>query len=576
MSLKGEWVFKVDSLDKGMDEEWFKAGADRSTWTSIRVPDYWDRYNLEEYDGVGWYATTVDIEDTSGQSVIFFAGIDDDADVWLDGRKIGSHVGYSEPFHLDLPSGLKAGGKELVIRVNDHSGPGGIYKPVYLGPSSKLMELYKSKYADAPARRSEDWVRDAVIYEVYLRSFSREGTFKALESRLPELKSLGITVLWLMPIHPVGDLNRKGTLGSPYSIQDYYAVNPEFGTLEDFKSLVAATHAQEMKIIIDLVANHTSWDSKLLTEHTDWFTTNERGAVVSPNADWHDVADLNYDHHELRKYMIEMMKYWVEEIGIDGYRCDVAEMVPTDFWNRARKELDKIKPILMLSEGSLPEHHVEAFDLTYSWSVYDVLGKIINGTTPVSVFEDILRTESYQFPKGSLRLRFNTNHDKNSWDAPAVKKFTPAGAKATAVLMFTFPGVPLVYNGEEAGNDKMLSLFEKDDVDWSKGADFRRLYERLARLRGEHPSLRKGEYLAVRNSDGQKVYSFLRRSGEDAVLVVINFSKEKRPVSIEVPAALPSELKEYFSGSTAEVREGKLTADLGGLEFRVFVPMKAQ
>jgi len=156
-------------------------------------------------------------------------------------------------------------------------------------------------------------------------------------------------------------------------------------------------------------------DSKLLMEHTDWFTTNERGALVAPNADWTDVADLNYDHHELRKYMIEMMKYWVREIGIDGYRCDVAEMVPTDFWSRARKELDKIKPVLMLSEGSLPEHHVDAFDLTYSWSVYDVLGKIIDGTTPVTVFEDILRTESYQFPKGSLRLRFNTNHDKNSW-----------------------------------------------------------------------------------------------------------------------------------------------------------------
>jgi glycosidase len=208
--------------------------------------------------------------------------------------------------------------------------------------------------------------------------------------------------------------------------------------------------------------------------------------------------------------------------------------------------------------------------------VYDVLGKIIDGTTPVTVFEDILRTESYQFPKGSLRLRFNTNHDKNSWDAPAVKKFSPAGAKATAVLMFTFPGVPLIYNGEEAGNDKMLSLFEKDDIDWSKGAAFRQLYEGLARLRREHPALRMGEYLPVRNSDGQKVYSFSRSSAEDAVLVVINFSKERRAVSIEVPTALPRGWREYFSSSSAEVRDGKLDADLGGLEFRVFVPAKTR
>ena len=576
MSLQGEWVFKIDSLDNGMAEGWFRAGADRSSWASVHVPDYWDRYNLEEYDGVGWFATTVSIEDTSAEMILFFAGVDDDADVWLDGQKIGSHVGYSEPFHFEIPKGLKPGEKELVVRVSDHSGPGGIYKPVYVGPAARLMELYKSKYSEINARPSEEWVRDAVIYEVYLRSFSREGSFKALEKRLPELKSLGVSVLWLMPIHPVGDLNRKGTLGSPYSIQDYYAVNPEFGTLDDFKSLVAATHSHGMKIIIDLVANHTSWDSKVLMEHTDWFTTNERSAVVSPNADWNDVADLNYDHHELRKYMIAMMKYWVEKVGIDGYRCDVAELVPTEFWNRARKELDKIKPVLMLSEGSLPEHHVEAFDLTYSWPVYDVLGKIINGTTPVSVFDDILRTEAYQFPKGSLRLRFNTNHDKNVWDSPAVSKFSAEGAKATAVLAFTFPGVPLVYNGEEAGNDKRLSLFERVDIDWSKGSAFRSLYESLAHLREEHRSLRGGEYVAVRNSDGQKVYSFGRSSGDDLVLVVINFSRETRSVSVEVPAGPTGEMKEYFTKSSATVKDGKLNVELEGLEFRVFVPAKAR
>ena len=572
MTLNGPWRFKVDSLDKGVTEEWFRKGLDRSDWSPIEVPGYWDRYNLADYDGPGWYVTTLNVPDSSRHSVLFFGGVDDDADVWLDGTKIGGHIGYAEPFAIDLPPGISPGMKELVVRVNDHGGPGGLYKPVHLVPRDRVLEMYKTKYSDEPARHSEDWVKDAVLYEVYLRSFSGEGTFRALERRLPELKALGVTVLWLMPIHPTGELNRKGSLGSPYSVQDYYAVNPHFGSLDDFKSLVAATHQQGMKIIIDLVANHTSWDSRLIMEHPEWFTKNNEGAIVSPNADWTDVADLNYDQHELRKYMIEMMKYWVRDIGIDGYRCDVAEMVPTDFWNRARKELDKIKPVMMLSEGTIPEHHEEAFDITYSWTVYDVLSKVIGGSTPVKVFDDILTTESYQFPKGSLRLRFNTNHDKNAWDSPAVLKFSPQGAKVTALLTFTYPGVPLVYNGEEAGNDRKLSLFEKVDIDWRKNYDFRAYYQELGKLHALHPALRRGEYVSVKNSDGEKVYSFVRRLGDDEVLVVINFAREPRSLDVDLGALKTTELKEYFTGTPVTFHDHNLHLDLGGLGCRVFVP----
>ena len=572
MSLNGIWRFKVDSLDKGLSENWFQKGINRSDWQSIEVPGYWDRYNLATYDGPGWYATTITIEDSSKNSVIFFTGVDDDADVWLDGVKIGSHAGYSEPFYIALPSNITPGVKELTVRVDDHGGPGGIYKPVMVVPRDRVLEMYKTKYAEMSARPSEDWVKDAVLYEVYLRSFSKEGTFKSLERRLPELKELGVTVLWLMPIHPTGELNRKGKLGSPYSVQDFYKVNPEFGTLDDFKSLVAATHAQGMKIIIDLVANHAAWDSRLIMEHPDWFTTNDAGAIVSPNADWTDVADLNYGQHELRKYMIEMMKYWVRDIGIDGYRCDVAEKVPTDFWNRARKELDKIKPVIMVSEGTIPEHHVEAFDLTYSWTVYDVLAKVIDGSTPVKIFDDILTTESYQFPKGSLRMRFNTNHDNNAWDAPAVSKFTMQGAKATALLTFTYPGVPLIYDGEEAGNDKKLSLFEKVDIDWTKNYDFRAFYQALTRLRSSHPALRRGDYISAKNSEGEKVYSYLRRLGDDQVLVVINFAHESRSVTIDLSGWKSGDLKEYFTGSVTTPQNGKLALEIGGLGCRVFVP----
>ncbi len=572
MSLNGVWRFKVDSLNKGISESWFQKGIDRSDWQTVEVPGYWDRYNLATYDGTGWYMTTLNIDEISKNSVIFFAGVDDDADVWLDGVKIGSHTGYSEPFYIALPDDITSGPKELTVRVDDHGGPGGIYKPVVLVPRDRVLEMFKTKYAEMSARPSEDWVRDAVLYEVYLRSFSKEGTFRGLERRLPELKDLGVTVLWLMPIHPVGELNRKGRLGSPYSVQDYYKVNPEFGTLDEFKSLVASTHAQGMRIIIDLVANHTSWDSRLIMDHPEWFTTNEEGAIVSPNADWTDVADLNYNQHELRKYMIEMMKCWVRDIGIDGYRCDVAELVPTDFWNRARKELDKIKPVMMVSEGTLPEHHVEAFDLTYSWTVYDVLAKVIDGSTPVRVFDDIVTTESYQFPKGSLRMRFNSNHDKNAWDSPAVLKFTPQGAKVTALLTFTYPGVPLVYNGEEAGSDKKLSLFEKVDIDWTKNYGFRAFYRALTRLRSAHPALRRGEYISVKNSEGEKVYSFQRRLGDDEVLVVINFAREPRSVSIDMSRWKSGDVKEYFTGSVTTPQNGRMAFDIGGLGCRVFVP----
>ena len=572
MSLDGAWLFKIDSLDKGVAEKWFQEGYDRTGWTEVHVPDYWERYNLATYDGVGWFATTLDVPDTSQRLALFFGGVDDDADVWVKGIKIGAHIGYGEPFYLDVGSNLHQGKNELVVRVNDHGGPGGIYKPVTLLPLDRVQELLRSKYADLKARPSADWVRDAVIYEVYLRSFSKEGSFKALERRLPELKDLGVTVVWLMPIHPVGDLNRKGRLGSPYSVQDYYAINPEFGTLEDFKSLVEATHALGMKIIIDLVANHTSWDSKLVMEHPDWFTTDSEGAIVSPNPDWTDVADLNYDHHELRKYMIEMMKYWVQDVGIDGFRCDVAELVPTDFWDRARKELDKIKPVIMLSEGTLPEHHVEAFDLTYSWSVYDVLGKIIKGSTPVSVFDDILQSESYRFPKSSLRLRFNTNHDKNAYDAPSVVKYTRQGAKATALLAFTFPGVPLIYNGEEVGNDKRLDLFEKVGIDWKKNPDFREFYRKLGMLRAQHAGLRRGQYVKLQNTDSVKVYSFARRYEQDYVAIVINFDQSPKSVEVSLPAAEEGRLKEFFTGAIVKSARGKISLRLKALDFVVLLP----
>lgn len=564
--LTGKWLFRADSGKVGVNEAWFADTADRSGWQSVEVPVFWEKYpGLATYDGWGWFARTVTIEGGSEPLSLHFGGVDDEAVVWVNGVEVGSHTGYSEPFALDISKALKDGQNTIIVLVKDNGGGGGIYKPVTLVASRQLDEMFKSPYFGTPALRSADWVRDAVVYCVYLRSFSKEGTFAGLEKRLPELKDLGVTVIWLMPIHPVGEKNRKGKLGSPYSVQDYYGINPEFGSLQDFKRLVTAVHRGGMKLIIDLVANHTAWDSKLIREHPEWFTKDTKGAIMSPNADWTDVADLDYSQPGLRKYMIEMMRWWVKDIGIDGFRCDVAELVPTDFWNDAREKLNRIKPVMMLSEGSIPEHHVKAFDLTYAWNIYDVLDPLLTGKQPVTALDGILKLEQLQYPTGSLRLRFNTNHDKNYWDAPAILKYRADGLKLTAVLINTIPGVPLIFTGEEVANDRRLSLFDKVGVDWSRSREMGRLYRTLSLLRKNHKALSRGEMVRVQSSQPADVYAFFRVAGSDKIFTVLNFSPEERTDTLTIPMEriIPGErsavLKEVFSG-----RRLKITAEEQG------------
>lgn len=560
ISLDGKWLFKSDKDKLGVDQRWFDATADRADWTQVETPRFWEDYpGMATYDGWGWFARTFTFQKTAGPMSIHFAGVDDDAVVWLNGIEVGSHNGYSDPFAVDVTGALRNGENLIVVQVDDHAGGGGIYKPITLIETRNLEELLKGPYSGKPARRSADWVRDAVIYEVYLRSFSPGGDFAGLEQRLPELKELGATVLWLMPIHPVGEKKRKGTLGSPYSVKDFYGINPEFGTMADFKKLLTAVHKLDMKLIIDIVINHTAWDNPLIDQHPDWYTKNAAGFIVPPNEDWTDVADLDYSKPELRKYMTDMLRWWVKDIGIDGFRCDVSELVPTDFWEEARRQLDRIKPVMMLSEGSLPEHHMQAFDLTYSWNIYDVIDPLLKGKRPATLLDDILRTESLQFPLGSLRMRFNTNHDKNAWDMPAVEKFGMDGLKLSAVLVNTLPGVPMIYTGEEVANNRKLGLFEKVDVDWSGTREMGDLYGKLFHLRKTNKALSRGDMIRLASMHDQDVYAFVRRAGKDKVLVVMNFSAEPRfsAVSIPMEKLFPGtrsiSLHEIFSDSIAEV-----------------------
>lgn len=581
ISLDGEWLFKVDTDKSGEEQRWYDLKHDRKDWQRVQTPKFWEGYpGLATYDGWGWFARTIDIEVLDEPMSLHFAGVDDDAVVWVNGVEVGSHTGYADPFAVHPGNALKKGKNLVVVLVKDFGGGGGIYKPITLIETSHIDELLKSEFHGKPARQSAPWVRNARIYSVYLRSFSKEGTFAGLEKRILELKDLGVNVLWLMPIHPVGEKKRKGSLGSPYAVKDFYGVNPEFGTMEDFKKLLASVHKNGMKLIIDLVANHTAWDNPLITKHPDWYTKDEKGNIIPPNEDWTDVADLDYSHPALRKYMVDMMRWWVKDVGIDGFRCDVAELVPTDFWNAARMELDKVKSVMMLSEGTLPEHHMEAFDITYSWTTYDVLDVLLKGKRPVTLLDEIFKNEELQFPKGALRMRFTTNHDKNAWDAPAVKKFGIDGLKLATVLMNTIPGVPLIYTGEEVANDRRLDLFEKVDVDWSRPRETGELYRKLFRLRIENPALVDGSFIRLATQFDNDIYAFARTSGNHTVIVVLNFSGEPRFTNVLTPMASlfrgknEVALKEIFDGETVTISSGTREQIVLALEpkgYKVFV-----
>ena len=541
LSLDGTWSFRTDPRGRGEKDKWF-LNSKMKGWDTLSVPGSWDaRRELTGYDGYGWYLRRFDADiDTSMAHALVFDAVDDDAVVWLNGVKVGEHRGYGQRFWFDVTGHVKAKDNVIAVRVRDIAGPGGLIGTVELRAYVEEDELLRSKFYEMKPVESADWVRDAVVYEVYLRAFSKEGTFQALEQRLPELRDMGVTVLWLMPIHPVGKVNRKGSLGSPYAVQDFYGVNPEFGTLDDFKSLVAEAHVQGMHLIIDLVANHTAWDNPMITEHPEWYTMDADSNIVAPNADWHDVADLNYDAPGLRRYMKEMMLYWVRDIGIDGFRCDVAEMVPHDFWVEAIAALREVKPVMMLAEGADPQLHIDAFDLTYAWNSYDILRPIVRGELPVAEFAETMKRERYRYPRHALRLRFTTNHDKNAFDAPAVEWFGPDAARAVAVLLHMLPGVPLMYNGQEVGTRVRMSLFEKEEIDWSADSlGFRALYTSLNALRAGHETVRRGDYHPVAVNGSSSVSAFIRSIDEsDPVFVAVNLSAKTASFTCPVPADL--------------------------------------
>ncbi|MEZ0609830.1 alpha-amylase family glycosyl hydrolase [Fibrella sp. WM1] len=380
-----------------------------------------------------------------------------------------------------------------------------------------------------------DWSKNATIYQVNIRQYTPEGTFKAFEAHLPRLKAMGVDILWLMPIHPIGVKNRKGTLGSPYSVKDYYGVNPEYGNMADFKALVANIHSMGMHVILDWVANHSAWDNALTTEHPDWYTkTAEGNFQPTPWYDWEDIIDFDYNQPGIRQYMTNALTYWVKETDIDGYRCDVAGFMPVDFWDNARRELDAIKPVFMLAEWESRDLHKHAFDMTYSWSLYDQMHNTTVDKKGISGLVEYMAHDVNTFPQDGYRMLFTDNHDKNSWTGTPFTQFGK-GLEACIVLTGTINGMPLVYSGQEAGNPKQLKFFEKDSINW-KTHPFADLYKKLFALKHSNHALwngaEGGEMVRIFNDKPDQVISFAREKAGDRVVVIVNMSDKPTLVAL--------------------------------------------
>jgi len=416
------------------------------------------------------------------------------------------------------------------------------------------------------------WSKNAVIYEVNIRQYTPEGTFRAFEEHLPRLREMGIDILWLMPIHPIGEKNRKGTLGSYYAVKDYYGVNPEFGTLEDFKRLVDKIHGMGMYVILDWVANHSAWDNPLTEEHPEWYTRTKSGEFQpTPWYDWDDIIDFDYSQPGIRKYMTEALKYWVRETDIDGYRCDVAGFIPNEFWENVRTELNAIKPVFMLAEWESRDLHKRAFDMTYSWSLWDNMHEATVGGQGIAGLVEYMAHDVNTFPENGYRMTFTDNHDKNSWEGTQYSNFGD-GLHAAMILAGTVNGMPLVYSGQEAGLNRSLAFFEKDEIEWQDhpNAD---IYKKLFDLKHENRALWNGKWggkmVRIYSNQMERVISFVREKNGDAVLPVINFSDEIVNVTLNTEN-YEGTYTELFTGEKFELT-GKDTVNLNPWSYLVLI-----
>jgi alpha-amylase len=438
---------------------------------------------------------------------------------------------------------------------------------------------FTNSYAQNTSDLTNEKLENAVIYEVNIRQYSPEGSFNAFTKDIPNLKQLGVKVIWIMPIFPISQTKRKATggddskfasempaaeqhkyLGSYYAVSDFKKVNPEFGTLEDFRNLVKTAHENGIYVILDWVPNHTGWDHVWIKEHPEYYTKNEKGEIIDPiNPEtgktwgWTDVADLNYDNQNLRKEMTADMKYWLQKESIDGFRCDVAGNVPTDFWQKTIPELRTVKNIFMLAEAWEPELLKDnLFDMAYGWEAHHTINRIAQGKNTVENWDKLIIDDAKKYASDDILMNFVDNHDENSWNG-TIQSRLGAAEEAMTALTYVMPGMPLVYSGNEYGLKHSLKFFEKDSIPKTKGKEWE-LRAKLGQLKNENPALNGGKnpasYKRIQTNDDTKILAFEREKDGKKIIYIANLSNQ----TIETKIQLKGDFTDYMSGNKIQFR----------------------
>ena len=379
--------------------------------------------------------------------------------------------------------------------------------------------------------RNPEWSYSAVLYEMNIRQFTAEGTFRAAEGRLAFLRSVGVDAIWLMPIYPIGVEGRKGTLGSYYSIRDYCAVNEEFGTAEDLRHFIRTAHAMGMRVLLDWVANHTARDARWVTERpADWYERDAEGVPLVP-WDWTDTAKLNYANHDVWSGQIDAMRYWVEQFDVDGFRCDMAMLVPIAFWQEVSRELHALKPdIFLLAEAEEDNLFDDAFNMSYQWNIHHIMCDIAKGERRVWDLRNAIHGERAKYPREAMRMSFTSNHDENSWSGSEQSRFGAALDVMTAMTFLMPSTMPLIYTGQEVGYDHSFEFFDRDPIPSETYRETRHteLYRRLAALKHSEAALaageRGGELIEIENNAKDCIMTFVREVGGSRVVAIVNLS----------------------------------------------------
>ncbi len=398
-------------------------------------------------------------------------------------------------------------------------------------------------------RNPVEWSKKANLYEVNIRQYTPEGTLNAFREHIPRLHAMGVNILWIMPVQPIGKVNRKGSLGSYYSISDYTAVNPEFGSLTDFKTLVEEAHQLDMKVLLDWVANHTAWDHVWTKSHPEFYRRDENNRFESP-WDWTDVIALDYSNREMRESMVAAMAFWLKETGIDGFRCDMAGLVPVDFWEDARRGLDHDRKLFMLAEDeNMLDLLDEAFDMNFTWEMHHLMNAVARAEKKAADIWGKYHEYAVRYPPSAYRMYFTSNHDEDSHSGSAYERMGE-GAPAFTVLTYLLPGMPLTYSGQETAMTKRLAFFEKDEIDWNN-LPLANLYGALNQAKRENKALWCGPYggdmVDINQGQNDNIFAVKREQEENMVIGVLNLSNQKQQLTMDHDR-LAGKYQDVFTG----------------------------